>query len=273
MPFLEVGGDRLHFFADGTGAPVIFVHGSCGGGGQWKALAGALKDDYRTLCIDMLGAGQSEAWPLEREWTLDVDARCVNAVLDHLGEPAHLVVHSGGGHFVYPTLQSRRTSILSLTMFEPVYFHLLAEAGDPLFEEPVGIANRYRSLVDGGDREAAMADFVDSWAGIAGAWQSLPERVQDSMRLGSGRLYHEWLSIYRKAPSLADLAALDIPLLLFKGQRTIPSMHRVCELIAGAVPECHYVEIDNAGHMAPFTHAQQALPAIAGHLAHAGALR
>lgn len=42
MPTIYVDGDKLHFFEVGKGTPIIFVHGSCGGGGQWKFLTAEL---------------------------------------------------------------------------------------------------------------------------------------------------------------------------------------------------------------------------------------
>ena len=112
-----------------------------------------------------------------------------------------------------------------------------------------------------------MANFVDVWAGAKGAWDSLPDPVKDMMWPGSGRLYYEWLSISRDEPNREDWAALDLPVLLFKGSRTLPSMHRVCEIMRQALRNCHYVEIDGAGHMSPFTHAAEALPLVREHLA------
>ena len=267
MPVLDVGSDRLHFFDEGSGTPVVFIHGSCGGGAQWKGLSSVLREEYRTLCLDLFGCGHSQPWPIERKYTVEDDERAINAVLDFLGQPVHLVIHSGGAHFAYPTIKGRRDHILSLTLFEPVYFHLLRQARDPLISEPEEMANRYRAAMDAGEREKAIAGFVDVWAGAEGTWDGLPEPVKQMMRPGSDRLYHEWLTVWRDEPSRDDLAALDLSVLLFKGAFTLPSMHRVCEIMTQALPDCHYVEIDGAGHMSPFTHASEALPILKEHLA------
>ncbi len=270
MPILNIDGDRLHY-ADsaegGDGVPVVFVHGSCGGGGQWKSLAGALSEDYRTICIDLFGSGRSEPWPIERHWTTRDDERAIDAVLDLLAEPVHFVVHSGGGCFSYPSIKSHRAQIKSLTLFEPVYFHLLHQSNDPLFAEPEDMANRYRAALDDGDTERAMASFVDAWARQDGAWNKLPEPVKAFMRLGSNRLYHEWRTPWFEEPSRDDLTALGLPALLFKGRDTIASMHRVCEIAEQAIPGCRTIEIEGAGHMSPFTHATTALPHLREHLA------
>ena len=266
MTIIDVDGDRLHFIDEGAGAPVVFVHGSCGGARQWKGLASALGDECRTVCIDLFGSGQSESWPIERQWHVDEDSRAINAVLDLLAEPVHLVAHSGGCHFAYPVIRDRPDRFLTTTLFEPLYFHLLRQGGDALFEEPQAMSIRYREAIDAGDAEAAIRGFVDKWTS-PGVWDAFPEKTRTMMRSGAGRLYHEWLIPWLEAPGRDDLGAQAIPALLIKGSRTLPSMHRVCDIVAGSLPDCRYHSIDRAGHMCPFSHAGQVAPLVRRHLA------
>jgi len=53
MPVFDVDGDKLHFFENGSGTPIIFVHGSCGGGGQWGGLSKKLSENFRCISLDM----------------------------------------------------------------------------------------------------------------------------------------------------------------------------------------------------------------------------
>ncbi|MCP5074529.1 MAG: alpha/beta hydrolase [Rhodobacteraceae bacterium] len=262
MPTIHVDKDKLHYFDAGSGTPILFVHGSCGGGGQWKALTTQLSADYRCISLDLFGSGASEPWPLSRKWTPQDDERAINAVLDRLGEPVHLVAHSGGGHFAYPTLKSRREQILSLSLFEPTFFHLLLQEGNPLFSWPQTVSEEYRAAIEEGDVDLAMAIFVGGWAQKTGVWASLPEAAKAMMKQGSHRLYHEAMFPWFEEPSRRELEKFDLPVLLFKGTETVPSMHRICEIVQRAIPNCRYVEIEGAGHMAPFTHAKSALPRI-----------
>jgi len=269
MTVLDVDGDRLHFIDEGSGTPVVFVHGSCGGARQWNGLASALRDDYRTICIDLFGAGRSQPWPIERQWRVEDDGRAIGAVLDWLAGPVHLVVHSGGGHFAYPVIRGRAARIVTITLFEPIYFHLLRQDGDALFDEPRAMSAHYREAVDAGEPEDAIRDFVDTWVG-AGGWDAFPETTRTMMRSGAGRLYHEWLTPWLETPSRDDLRAQTIPALLIKGSRTLPSMHRLCDILARSLPDCRYHTIDGAGHMSPFTHVSEVAPLVRRHLAGAG---
>jgi pimeloyl-ACP methyl ester carboxylesterase len=266
MPVLDVDGDRLHYVEEGAGVPVVLVHGSCGGAGQWKALVTGLSEEYRTVCLDLFGKGQSEPWPMERQWTVDDDGRALAAILDQLNEPFHLIVHSARGPVSYPTVKKRRDLIRTLTLFEPAFFQLLRQNADPLFAERRSMSKCYRAAMEAGDRESAMASFVDVWAKSQGTWEGLPDRVKKMMWIGAGRLYHDWLNPWLEEPSTADLANLNIPVLLIKGSETIDSMHRVCELMECSRPDCRHVEIEGAGHMSPFTHANVALALVRQHL-------
>jgi len=268
MPTLSYGDDTLHYFAWGeAGRPVIFVHGSCGGGAQWKALATSLSDEFRCICPDNPGMGASGPWPSDRTWSFTDDEAALKALLDELSTPVHLVVHSGGGHFAYPLIRDRAADLLSIAMFEPVYFHLLWQAGDPLFAEPEGMVHRFRSFIDEGRTDDALKDFVDRWARRDGAWEGFPEAVKAMMRPGAARLYHEWQSAWFDHPDVDDLAAIDLPFTLFMGDQTIDSMKRVCSIMKQMIPDCRSVEIEGAGHMAPFTHAAIAQEPLRQHFA------
>lgn len=266
MGMLDVDGDRLHFLEAGQGPPCLLVHGSCGGARQWKGLMGLLASDYSLYAVDLFGAGESEPWPMEREWTRADDERALNALLDQIGRPVHLIMHSAGGQFAWALIARRPGDFLSLTFYEPVLFQLLRETGDPLFEEPASMAKRYREEMDRGNWEGAMRGFVDHWV-HAGAWDDMPEDVRALMTRGAGRLYHEWLMPHWDWPLADDLRQVALPVLLLKGTETLAAMHGLCEIAAETFPDCRFETIEGAGHMGPFTHADRVYRHLQPHLA------
>ncbi len=262
MPSIDVDGDKLHFFDAGEGTPIIFIHGSCGGAGQWGGLSKALSENYRCISLDLFGYGASEDWPLSRTWSNADDERAIDAILDLLDQPVHLIIHSAGGLFSFPTVKNRRDQLLSITYFEPTFFNLLGQENNPLFAEPKAMSDNFRAAIDEGNLDKAMASFVDVWARQDGTWESLPDPVKDMMKKGANRLYHEWVSPWAKEPQRQFFATLDLPVLLFLGSDTLASMQRVCEILQTDLPNCRYLEIEGAGHMAPFTHVKEALPEV-----------
>lgn len=265
LPEVYIGDDRLHYFDEGKGPPIVMVHGSCGGGGQWKTLAALLiKAGYRVIRPDMLGMGASSPWPLERRWTPKDDRLAMEKLLDQISASAHLVTHSAAAINLWPFIKARRADIRSWTMFEPVFCGLLKESDRPEQKEFDDLTTDFINKTETGDIEGALALFTDRWAKRVGTWTEMPEAVKAAMLKGGPRLYHE-LKNYPPPPFRADLEALEIPAILIRGEHATPAMVAICDLtgeLIGAPP----IVIKGAGHFAPFTHAEAALPNITEHL-------
>ena len=168
--------------------------------------------------------------------------------------------------------QSREVCILSLTLFEPVFFGLIED--DPTFAFPKETAEGYVRLADADDLESGMAFFVDRWAGKEGVWAGLPERVKSLMMKGAGRLRHEWSAGLTDGFYPLDRTSwlqelTDVPTLLVHGEATVPAAARVCDRFAELRPNVLRANVPGAGHMVPFTHAAGVLEAMEAHLASA----
>ena len=263
MGFIKAGRSTIHFEARGEkGTPVLFVHGSCGAAAQWRRLTARVSESFRTFAIDLPGCGQSEGWVTDERWSQQMDTHAITALLDHIGSGFHAVLHSAGGNLAFESLVSKRDRIKSLTLFEPTYFQHLHHSESPEFAQPDEMAQTFRRLMDQRGEEGAMRFFVDTWAKQRGTWAALPDSVKEQMGNGAQRLYYEWDHIYGDWPRLADLDALEVPMLLFKGSETIDSMHAVCDLILSEMPLTEFTEIPGAGHMCPFTHADVVAPRL-----------
>lgn len=274
----EVDGRTLNYRTAGTGAPLIFVHGSAGGAGQWKRLYGHFARTRQVLAYDLIGCGNNR--PLfidafhgdlpeidDRHFSFEDDARALNAVIDRFDQPVDVIAHSVGGIGALLAALDRPETIRTLTLFEPVLFSLLRDSGDSAFEPVRDIATRYRLLFERKGPRAAMEAFVDFWNG-AGSWERLQESVRRSMLLGANRLYLEWgLVLYARADvRLYDLPRLRPPVLYFSGWQTIAPVKRITDIAVARIPNARAVTVLGAGHMAPFTHAAQVIPDIEEHL-------
>ncbi len=271
MPILDLDAGALHYDLVGEGPAVLFVHGSLGAGAQWRRLVQAVVDaGFTAVTPDLPGYGKNEPWPLERRWTPAVDAIALNALVDELGTPVHLVTHSGGTTFAFPVLGDRPEMVRSTTWLEPSLWGLLHERNDPRLEEIVALARAYVSSVQEGDREEAVEVFIDTWARRPGTWAATPEEMQERLRRVAGRLFYEW-HIWLEAhapfrPYTEDICALRIDPLLVKGADTIEAIHAVCESVVELRPGTRVVEVDGAGHNVPFTHAEQVADPLIDHL-------
>jgi pimeloyl-ACP methyl ester carboxylesterase len=93
---IEIHGERLAYYDEGQGEPVLLIHGMAGSSVTWREIMPALSKKYRVIAPDLLGHGQS-AKP-RTDYSLGAFAVGLRDLLDELGvDSATVVGHSLGG--------------------------------------------------------------------------------------------------------------------------------------------------------------------------------
>lgn len=93
----DTGEGRLSYVDEGSGAPVVFVHGTPTWSFEWRHLISDLRRDYRCLAPDHLGFGLSDK-PTGADLRPEAHARRFAAWVDALGlRDITLVAHDFGG--------------------------------------------------------------------------------------------------------------------------------------------------------------------------------
>jgi pimeloyl-ACP methyl ester carboxylesterase len=94
---LPVGGARVAYYEEGTGDPVVFLHGCPFSSYVWRKVIPRLSPHYRCLAPDLLGLGDTETSG-SANWALPAQEAMVLGWLDALGiARAHVVGHDHGG--------------------------------------------------------------------------------------------------------------------------------------------------------------------------------
>jgi pimeloyl-ACP methyl ester carboxylesterase len=99
------GGLRQHYLDEGSGPPVLFVHGNPSWSYLWRRPIAALRDSFRCVAPDHIGMGLSDKPSDDRyRHTLDERVADLDALIGHLvaehGAPRTgwtLVMHDWGG--------------------------------------------------------------------------------------------------------------------------------------------------------------------------------
>ncbi|RAL24293.1 alpha/beta hydrolase [Thermoflavimicrobium daqui] len=133
--FVTIEGIKLHYISEGSGKPIVFLHGGVLTGDDFrKVIKLAVKQGYHTIAFDRPGYGYSER-PKSEDATPMVQARLLHHALKKLGvERPMLVGHSWSGILVlsyalsYPDNLSGMI-ILGGAMYKEGY---PAEHGDPI---------------------------------------------------------------------------------------------------------------------------------------------
>jgi pimeloyl-ACP methyl ester carboxylesterase len=97
---LDRNGLRLHYLDEGTGKPVVMLHGNPTWSFYYRNLVLALRDSHRTIVPDHIGCGLSDKPDDSRySYTLAQRVADLESLLDHLElkQDITLVLHDWGG--------------------------------------------------------------------------------------------------------------------------------------------------------------------------------
>ncbi len=268
MANIELNGQRVEYFEQGTGEPVVLLHSTGASGSQWRRLAAELGDRFHVVAPDLCGYGGTGSWHGKGEISLAAEAAMVAALVERRDEPVHLVGHSFGGAVALRLAQDRPELVKTLVLIEPVAFHLL-RAGDAIdaqaFDEISQVAAAVARAVACGDFDGGFGRFVDYWSG-AGAWTAIPEEKRGAFATRLGKVALDFWSALNDPARLGDLAELDLPTLVIRGGTSPLPVRRIAWHLGRTLPRVRLETIEHAGHMAPLTHAADVNALIAAHL-------
>lgn len=95
--FLSLGGEQYHYLDEGTGAPLLLVHGNPTWSFYWRNLIADWRKDYRVLAVDHIGCGRSSK-PQNYPYTLQHHAENLLEFIRQIGlRDITLMGHDWGG--------------------------------------------------------------------------------------------------------------------------------------------------------------------------------
>jgi pimeloyl-ACP methyl ester carboxylesterase len=255
--------------------PVAALHGSAATGRQWAGLAAYLGEEFRFLAPDTPGYGSSAGWDAGARISMADRAERIAALLVACGRPVHLVGHSAGGALALKVALDRPDLVASLTLIEPVAFHLLGQAGSAeglLLDDIRWVAETMRQSADGGNPALGMAHFVNYWNG-SGYWLSLPADTRLRLAGQCGQVIEDFRATFAEDWPLAKVGDLTMPVQLIMGLQSQPPALRITEMLAETIDGARLSVLPDAGHLAPFSHPSAVHPTIVRHIrmAEAGA--
>lgn len=98
---------RINTVRQGSGQPIVFIHGMGTSAASWKAVSDLLADRFTTVAIDLLGHGDSPVVDDPEAYNRDAALDDIDDVLATLDEPAVLVGHSLGGYLALAHVATR----------------------------------------------------------------------------------------------------------------------------------------------------------------------
>ena len=233
-------GTNIAYWRSGDGPPLLLVHGALSDRTAWILIQPLLAERFTVYAMNRRGReGSGEPLPhaIEREF------EDIVAVVDAIGEPVHLLGHSGGALCALgAALLTDR--LRSLILYEP------PPPGSRVDVELKSL----REMIHKSKAEDIVLEFLRTGPRVP---KEDIERVKQSPI---------WPHIVALAPTLASeldavaaydfdasrYSTLDIPLLLLLGSKSPPVLREVSDALADVVPNVRMTELAGQQHAANY---------------------
>lgn len=250
-------GITLHYIEEGTGVPVIFVHGSLSDGGYWADQMGPFSRHYRTIAYSRRYSYPNNN-PSRPGYSAVVDAEDLAAFIHslHLGKVV-IIGHSYGALTALFLARRHPELVQAFVLAEPPAISLLlhlpnnqaktgiAEFNDIQQHMVVPMQRAFRK----GDREAGIAAFMAYVFKDPHAWDKMSQSAKRDALRNAG----EWDVMMTKGTLFPDIEpqtiqGITVPTLLLSGARSYPFLGPITEELARLLPHSQTKILPDAGH-------------------------
>ncbi|WP_276354067.1 alpha/beta fold hydrolase [Cohnella caldifontis] len=220
MPRTEVNGVQLHYHAQGSGTPIVFLHPACIGSRVFTYLHNDLSRDFRTIRFDFRGHGQSGTAPAKVTIPLLVEDTC--RLMDALDVPnAYLISYS----------------VASMVALEALLTHPNRFRGAALMSgmaEAEGWRTRTKLKMGGFAGRVGARDFLvfpQLWSNSDNIYTY--RRLRGETLHGDIGKWREYMESAMAYSAVSRLPYIDQPVLLLCGERDAESLRHARTLQQG----------------------------------------
>jgi pimeloyl-ACP methyl ester carboxylesterase len=264
----------------GSGSTVVLLHSSLSSKRQWLSLIERMSGRHRCIALDLIGYGDAampdDMWAF---WLADETHRIRRRLFALLrrDEYIHIVGHSYGGAVALRLAQELGTQVRSLTLFEPVSFHLLPAGHSAVtlvrhlascIRDDVGkTRNEFSGSCEDLARRLLKPTklFVDFWNGDQ-AFDRFDEAMQLKMSAKLPKVVLDFQALLGDPSKLASMQSFATPTRLIGGRLSPRCTQQLLYILEAVLPnaELHWVP---SGHLAPVTDPTRVNPVIESFIA------
>ena len=184
---------RMHYLDEGTGEPLLMVHGNPTWSFYWRKLVAGLSDNYRCIAVDHIGCGLSDKPGDDYSYRLEDHIENLSYLIEALDlHDITLVVHDWGGAIGLGTALKHVDRIKRMVIFNTA-----------AFIAPVPVEIRMCRWPYVGELVIqGMNGFVR-----AGFWRAIQDRKRFKGAVGQGYLapYNSWDNRYAHLAFIRDI--------------------------------------------------------------------
>ncbi|HVI96832.1 MAG TPA: alpha/beta hydrolase [Anaeromyxobacter sp.] len=252
---LRANGVELAFVDEGAGEPVVFVHGACGDWRTFDVLRPLAARRARYVAYSRR-YHQPNPWPDDgSDYSYPLHAADLIAFIEALDAgPVHLVGHSYGAGVVLLAILDRPGLVRRAVVNEAgsLFPKLIEGRPDaaPILAERASAWGEMRTAAAAGDPERAAELLFDWISGEPGALRKSPAE-QRRRWLENARTMSLMLAQPPPPPiSCAALGAVHVPILVLRGERTVPFYAATNDALSACLPPgAAEAAVPAAGHL------------------------
>jgi 3-oxoadipate enol-lactonase len=245
--YAEVNGTRLYYQVEGSGHPLVLIHGWPMSARMWDDQARVLSQYYRVIRYDRRGFGRSPGRPWH-EGSAEHDPADLAALLRYLGvSRTYVLGHSQGGSVAIAFTLEHPDQVDALILHgAAVDGFVLPESG------PFASHDSVRSLM----RDSGMAAFRRRW--LAHPINAVPDAKADvRTRIADIVEQYGGADVLQTAPppTTSALAAIyrvntiSVPTLVLVGSSDLPFFQINADVLAFLIPSAQKVVVQGGAHL------------------------
>lgn len=243
---LPTSGGAVAYREEGDGPPVVLLHGFPQSAHVWRHAVPMLASRFRVVVPDLLGTGASDR-PAGVRLDLAAQAGYAGELLDGLGiERCAVIGHSFGGG-IAQLLALDRPGVDAMVLLASSAFDAWPTAATRQIQD-TPVEQEVEELVASGIRASLRHGMVEPD-------RLMPDDVEEYVRAWSGREgVASFFRFVRQIDGLGlverteDLGRLEIPVLLFWGERDPFYPPSVAERLNEAIPSSTLGLLPGCGH-------------------------
>ena len=258
-------GKKIDYIEYGEGPAILFIPGSFSTPSAWSAVQRSMPPYYRFISTSLCGYGSTEELRSTDNYGMNNLIDIIEAVVEKIGQPVHLVGHSFGGMVALASALSDRFEILSISTFEANPITLIDTYRHRyLFEETIKIKDEFEAAFNAQNKDAARI-IIDFWGGN-GSFDSMPNSVQQYCRQTAYNNVLDWYTALSFRAKADDYAKLSMPVLLVRGAHANTQMVQITKTLQACIPNQSSVIIRDSAHFLITSHAAECAQILADFL-------
>ena len=253
---IEINGFRAQYVEQGSGEPMVFVHGAPGDLRAWEPIREGIASKYRFIAYTQRYFG-TEPWPDDgKNFSIPILTDDLATFITSLNAgPVHLVSWSFGGLVAMQAAVRNPTLVRSLILYEPNVISVLpadSAEGKAAREDRSKMLAPVVAAMKGGDVVQAAKLAREAWFQLGPGWFDREPQAAQTRLLENARTMPLLFGAPPPPAITCDmLKDFPQPTLVLRGEKTQVSNVLISEAISRCVPGAQLVVLQNVNHDGP----------------------